>query len=538
MSTDLVAYHAKAHPKNLAAIDIASGRRWSYSHLHDDINRAAAALSAQGVQEGDRVAALAANSIFVVILQQAIMRRGAIFVPLNWRLSAAEIGSLVKDCSPKLLFWDATLDLTWRDFEQHIPEDLRRLDLQDLIAKLDNPSISSGILPVQQDKLRAASARLPNRTAAIIYTSGTSGRPKGVKVTTHNMLGCAINYAVLGDVDPTSVLLCDTPLFHIIGLVLSVWSPFLRGATVVMSPRFDAASTNERLSSNVIGGANGGRIMVTHYFCVPQMADSLSRAANFDPAKWTDLKAIFTGGAPNPPERIHWWLDRGVNMVNGYGATEAGHFFGMPIDEDVTRQKAGSVGLAGPMTDVEIVNPETGEPVPTGEPGEIVASGLSVTSGYWGHASQDGCFEVVKDVTGRGREVQWYRTGDIARQDEDGFVYIIGRRKDIFITGGESVAPSDVEMALTQHPQVAEAAVIGVSDPTWGEVGCAWILLEKTTQKSEPCVSQEDLVAHCQRLIGKYKIPKHFRFVETLPRTGSGKIMKHLLKKQLEQERL
>ncbi|TLD18462.1 hypothetical protein PspLS_10342 [Pyricularia sp. CBS 133598] len=470
MSTDLVAYHAKASPKSLAAVDIATARCWSYRQLHDDINKAFSVLTAQGVQKGDRVAVLAANSIFVVILQQALMRQGAIIVPLNWRLSASEIGSLIGDSSPKLLFWDTSLGLAWRDFEPNLPASCQRKDLQDFITRLDQSTSSASLVHRQKAH---TSKRLPDKTAAIVYTSGTSGRPKGVKITAHNMLATAINYTVLGGVESTSVMLCDVPLFHLIGLAVCVWSMFLRGGTIVMSPRFDPSSTNDRLSG-VLDGV-GGR-MVTHYFCVPQMADSLSRAANFQPERWTGLKALFTGGAPNPPARIHWWLDRGVKMVNGYGATEAGHFFGMPLDEDTVRQKAGSVGLAAPMTDVEIVNPETGVPVRPGEPGEIVASGMSVTSGYWGLTDQDGGLEVVKHGADRGTEGHWYRTGDIGQQDEDGFVYIIGRRKDIFITGGESVAPTEVETALMQHPQVAEAAVVGVSDPTWGEVGYAWII--------------------------------------------------------------
>ncbi|KAH8837873.1 putative NRPS-like protein biosynthetic cluster [Pyricularia oryzae] len=523
MSTDLVAYHARANPKALAAVEIATARCWSYRQLHDDINKACAVLAAHGVQKGDRVAVLAANSVFVVILQQALMRQGAIIVPLNWRLSASEIGSLIEDCSPKLLFWDATLSLAWPDFEPHFPALCQRLPFQDFITRLDQSTLPTS--PVQQQNA-CTTTRLPNATAAIVYTSGTSGRPKGVKITAHNLLATAINYAVLGEVEPTSVLLCDVPLFHLMGLAVCVWSTLLRGGTVAMSRRFDASATNERLSAAPAG--LGGR-MVTHYFCVPQMADALRSAPNFRPARWAALRALFTGGAPNPPARIRWWLDRGVRMVNGYGATEAGHFFGMPLAEDVLRQKAGSVGLAGPMTDVEIVDPETGAPVLPGEPGEIVASGTSVTAGYWGRADRDGGLEVLEHGAG----VRWYRTGDIGRQDEDGFVYIVGRRKDIFITGGESVAPGEVETALMQHPLVAEAAVVGVPDPTWGEVGYAWLVLE---QGVEERVSKEDLISHCEGLIGRYKIPKHFRNTESLPRTGSGKIMKHVLKKKLESE--
>ncbi|TLS22500.1 uncharacterized protein PpBr36_10065 [Pyricularia pennisetigena] len=527
MSTDLVAYHARASPENPAAVDIATGRCWSYRQLHHDINKACSALTAQGVQQGDRVAVVAANSVFVVILQQALMRQGAIIVPLNWRLSASEICSLAADCSPKLLFWDDTLGLAWQDFERHLPAACRRMDLQDFIASVDQSTLPAASAAPQQEA-DDDGAGFPDRTAAIVYTSGTSGRPKGVKITRRNMLATAVNYSVLGRVEAGSVLLCDVPLFHLVGLAVCVWSMLLRGGTVVMSRRFDAASTNERLASTATA--------VTHYFCVPQMADSLRRAANFAPGRWAALAAVFTGGAPNPPARVRWWLDRGVNMVDGYGTTEAGHFLGMPpLDEQVIRRKAGSVGLAGPMTHVEIVHPDTGVPVLPGEPGEIVASGMSVTPGYWGHAGPDGGLEVLERGPDRGVAGRWYRTGDIARRDEDGFVYIIGRRKDIFITGGESVAPAEVEAALMQHPLVAQAAVVGVPDSTWGEVGYAWIVLEQGVQESSR-PPHEHLVSFCKGLIGRYKIPKHFRFTESLPRTGSGKIMKHVLKKKLESE--
>lgn len=491
ISPDPVALHARLRPEALACIDLASDRRWSYRALDLDIQRAVGVLRDEGVTKGDRVAALAKNSVHQIILQQALMRLGAIFVPLNWRLSLSELGRLMVDCTPAILYTD--------DDAPDLPQGCRKISFAGFIADVDAGTPSHRPPP-----------HSGHDTCIILYTSGTSGVPKGALLTSQFLLATAVNFNVLGEVDTGCVFLCDSPMFHVIGIVTQIWPPLLRGGTFIVSPGFDAELTNDRLGHEDFG--------VTHYFCVPQMADALRHAPNFAPGRWTRLKALFTGGAPNPPANIRWWLDQGVRMVDGYGMTETGTTLGMPLAPELLREKAGAVGLCGPLTAVRLVD-EQDRDVPDGTAGEILIFGLNVTPGYW-NRPEERAHAFTKDG--------WIRTGDVGRRDEDGFISIVDRRKDMFISGGENVYPVEVEAALREHPAVREAAVIGIPDARWGEVGRAYII---AMPGHDPI--PDDLAGHCQGLIARYKVPKEFQIVTELPRTGSGKVMKHVLRRQL-----
>ncbi|KGJ08609.1 acyl-CoA synthetase [Paracoccus versutus] len=490
MSPDPVALHARLRPGALACIDLSGDRRWSYRELDRDIQQAVAVLLDEGVGRGDRVAVLARNSVHQVILQQALMRLGAIFVPLNWRLTRPELGQLLADCTPAILYTDDDLPA--------LPAGCRGASFTGFAAAVD--------------AARPAPRPAPHSghdTCIILYTSGTSGVPKGALLTSAFLLATGVNFNVLGEVDTGAVFLCDSPMFHVIGIVTQIWPPMLRGGTFIVSPGFEPERTNDRLGHPAWG--------VTHYFCVPQMADALRHAPNFDPDRWTRLKALFTGGAPNPPANIRWWLDQGVRMVDGYGMTETGTTLGMPLSPDLLREKAGAVGLCGPLTSVRLVDEEDRD-VPDGTPGEILVFGLNVIGGYWNRPE-----ERERAFTEDG----WIRTGDIGCRDKDGFISVVDRRKDMFISGGENVYPVEVEAALREHPAVREAAVIGIPDDRWGEVGRAYVI---AAPGHDP--QAEDLGRHCQALIARYKVPKEFVFVSDLPRTGSGKVMKHILRRE------
>ncbi|WP_323009901.1 AMP-binding protein [Paracoccus sp. (in: a-proteobacteria)] len=489
ISPDPVALHARLRPQAVSAVDLATGRRWTFRELDQDIQRAVAVLTEAGVSRGDRVAALARNGVHQVILQQALMRIGAIFVPLNWRLSLPELARLMLDCTPRLLVADQELP--------DLPAGCAATTMAEFAAALDATQ---------------PAPRCPPHSGLdcciILYTSGTSGTPKGAMLTSQFLLATAVNFNVLGEVDTGAVFLCDSPMFHVIGIVTQIWPPLLRGGRVLVSAGFDAERTNQRLGDPALA--------VTHYFCVPQMVEALRHAPNFAPERWASLRALFTGGAPNPPAHIRWWLDRGVRMVDGYGMTETGTTLGMPLDPALIREKA--VGVAGPLTAVRLVD-ETDRDVPDGTPGEILIFGLNVILGYWNRPEErDHAF------TPDG----WIRTGDIGLRDADGFVRIVDRKKDMFISGGENVYPVEIEAALASHPEVREVVVIGIPDARWGEVGCAFIVAAPGTVPTH-----EALTGHCQSLIARYKVPKQFRLVEDLPRTGSGKVMKHALKQRI-----
>jgi fatty-acyl-CoA synthase len=484
---DPVLLHARLRPNGLACIDLASNRRWTYSELDSDIQRAATVLSEQGVRISDRVATISVNNVHQIILQQALMRLGAIHVPLNWRLAPPELAKLLVDCTPVVVFTDLN--------PPKLPLGCRHIDILAFAAAVD--------VAAPRERLEA---RPLQETCIILYTSGTSGAPKGVMLTAQSIFATTFNFSILTEVNTDSVFLCDVPMFHFMGLIAQTFPPLMRGATFIVSAKFNPEATNARLSDD--------ELHVTHYFCVPQMAETLARASNFDPSGWSSLKALFTGGAPNPPARINWWLARGIRMVDGYGSTETGTISGMPLSSELIGRKAGSVGLTGPLTVIRVVD-ERDQDVSVGASGEILVSGPSVTPGYWDRSDEN--FTAFT-------EDGWFRTGDIGRIDEDGYMFLIDRRKNMFISGGENVYPAEVEAALIAHPDVVDAAVIGVPDQLWGEVGHAYVV-----SRSDSRLTHEDLMSHCRTLIAGYKIPRETVFVGDFPRTGSGKVQKSLL---------
>lgn len=489
-TSDPVALHAGAQPDRVACVDLASGRRWTYAALDEAIQRAVRVLeSGYGVRPGQRIATLARNSADLLILQQAAMRLGAIFVPVNWRLAGAEQQAILADCDPALLLHDAALHAV-------LPGRCIPVDVGTFAAAVEAEA------PAPRRPLPADDA-----PSIILYTSGTSGRPKGVIVTERNAFATAVNFGVLGRVGNASIFLCDAPMFHVIGLITNLRPPLLHGGTVLISPGFDAGATNRRLADPALG--------VTHYFCVPQMARMLRDHPDFTPTRWTSLTAIFTGGAPNPAAEINWWLAQGVCMADGFGMTEAGTVLGMPVEAGRIAGKAGAAGLPAPTIGLRIVD-DNGRDVAAGEPGEIWLSGPSITPGYWNRPE-----ETERAFTADG----WFRTGDIARRDEDGFVTLVDRRKDMFISGGENVYPVEIETVLLDHPGIAEAAVIGVADARWGEVGRAFVVV-----KPGCIVDPADLASHCGARIARYKVPREFLLTDALPRTASGKIQKHILR--------
>jgi fatty-acyl-CoA synthase len=453
---DSVGLQARLQPDRLAALALQSGRRWTYAQLDRAIAQCARVLVGHRVGRGDRVASLGRNRVELILLHLACARLGAVYVPINWRLSAREVDTLLLDAQPALLVGDSFLGT--------------------------DPSL-------------------------ILYTSGTSGRPKGVLLTEHNIAQTAANFAVLGRVTHRSVFLCDSPMFHIIGLITSIRPPLQQGGIILVSDGFEPERTLSRLADS--------RLSVTHYFCVPQMANLLRQQPKFDPAELHGLTALFTGGAPHPAANIRAWLDDGIAAVDGYGMTEAGTVFGMPIERDVIAGKAGSVGVPTPGITARIVD-AAGLECADGSPGELQLRGANICSGYWQRP------EETRDAfTPDG----WFHTGDIAVRDHEGFYYIVDRKKDMYISGGENVYPAEVEAALRTMPGIAEVAVVGVPDAKWGEVGHAAVACLPDTR-----VTVKEVSDYLSGRLARYKIPKHVTVLSSLPRTGSGKLRKDELR--------
>jgi fatty-acyl-CoA synthase len=486
-AVDHVGLHARLSPRRLAAADLTHGGRWTYAQLDDAIARCASALVARGVGVGDRVAALARNRVELVVVHLACARIGAIYAPLNWRLSGGEIEALIEDAEPSLFVADSSA-----------PEGLAHTPLAALIREMD----ASAPLPV-----RPINAERPS---LILYTSGTSGRPKGVIHSERTLAATAANFSLLGQVTHNSVLLCDAPMFHVIGLVSNVRPTLMRGGACLVSDGFVPARTLDRLADPALG--------VTHYFCVPQMASALRAEPGFDPARLSALTAIFTGGAPHPAESIRAWLRDGIALVDGFGMSEAGTVFGMPLDPALIAERAGSAGIAPPGVETRIVD-ANGENCGPGEAGELLLKGANISSGYWRRPQ-----ETADAFTADG----WFRTGDIVRADAQGYHWLVDRRKDMFISGGENVYPAEIEALLAGHPDIAECAVVGTPDAKWGEVGHLFIV-------GRPGVTLDSaaILAALEARLARYKHPRHVTILVALPRNGAGKVLKTELRRLL-----
>lgn len=482
---DYVSLHAVLHRDNPAVTDLAFERRWTYEQFDRFVAGCAAILMGEGVAEGDRVACLSKNRAEIIALHLACARLGAVFVPLNWRLSSSELRAIVADCEPAIVYGDESASALG----------VEAADVESLHERCGDVQL---VWPEQK------SEHVPS---LMLYTSGTTGSPKGVMLSERNLTETAINFSILGQVDSDSHFLAECPMFHIIGMVTSIRPPFLLGAHVSISDRFLPERTYSRLANPAL--------KFSHYFCVPQMALAIREVDGFDASRLGSLKAIFTGGAPHAETQIRDWLNDGVAIVDGFGMSEAGTVFGMPLDRNLIDQKAGSVGIPTPRVQARIVD-HNDEPVPDGIPGELQLKGDNITLGYWRKEK-----EYRECLTEDG----WFRTGDILTRDEDGYYRVVDRKKDMFISGGENVYPVEIEALLARYPGTRELAVVGVPDAKWGEVGCVFYVSESGE------INLEDLEAFLTTRLARYKIPKQAYPVNELPRNGVGKLMRHELRR-------
>ena len=487
-TADSLARHASERPEALAAHDLTSDTHWTYREFWTHVGQSAALLQRRGIGAGDRVASLAKNCVELVILHLACARIGALYAPLNWRLAGTEIDTLVDDAEPALLIGDERLphrafnDTSIAEFAQAAR---RESTVEGRMSHAEFPSL-------------------------LLYTSGTSGRPKGVVLSERHIWQTGASFSRCGRVTSRSVVLCDTPMFHVIGLITNVRPALLQGGTILVSDGFLADQTLARLGSASLG--------VTHYFCVPQMAAMLRAEASFDPARLRSLTAIFSGGAPHAADAIRSWCHDGIPIVDGFGMSEAGTVSCMPVDIPSIMARAGSAGLLADGIQA-VIRDEAGSPCPAGVAGELFIKGPSITGGYW---RQPDATRAVIDAEG------WLRTGDIARLDHDGYLWLIDRKKDMFISGGENVYPAEIEAALAHYPGIVECAVVGVPDDRWGEVGHLAVVLKGTRTLDVPAIT-----SYLSSRIARYKIPKHISVIGELPRNGAGKIRKHDLRAML-----
>ena len=508
---DPIAYWGGVQPSRLAIGDFSSGLRLSYAEFDRRIDRCGAHLEQTlGDPVGERVAVLARNSLDFLTLHFACIRIGAIFVPLNWRLSAPEISVLVQDCAPRLLLVeDEFRPVTDALTGSHSIERILTLEPEPFQTLLDGaPAKPSRPRPDRSDQ-----------PSTLLYTSGTTGRPKGVMVSERGAFASNINFAFCTRLSASSVMMCDMPLFHVAGLMAGARAPLLMGGTLLLSPKFDPELALQRLSDPKLG--------ITHTFYVTQMTQILREHPAYAAADLSRLVCLVTGGAPNPAANVQRWLDDGVIMADGFGMSETGSAFNMPIDDpNRIRRKVGSSGLPLISLRYRLVNAD-GEDAAPGEVGELRLKGPSVTIGYWNNP----------EATAAAFDEQGYlKSGDLAYADEDGFLFVVDRLKDMFISGGENVYPTEIEAVIAELDVVSEAAVIAVPDPQWGEAGLAYVV-----PVPGATVTPQQIIEHVRSRLARFKTPKRVIIAEHLPRTASGKLQKNLIReqaiKQLEAER-
>jgi fatty-acyl-CoA synthase len=486
---DLIAKRAELTPGKVALEEVATGRTRTYAELDRRAARVAAMMAQRGVGEGDRVALLCRNRIEFFELLFGCAKLGAVLVPLNWRMPPAELDGLVTDAAPALLLYGASDAAA--------------------AARLAAAPPAVGLDEDYDNQIEAASpsryrARWPaESTWYLLYTSGTTGRPKGViyayrmALANHVNIGSAIG---LTGEDRTVVFL---PNFHTAGINLHALPTLIAGGRVLLLETFDAEAITSLIEAR----------RIDTFFGVPTVYQALLDHPRFAAAPLDGVRHWGCGGAPLPDALAERYRALGVRVCNGMGMTETGPTAFL-VDPADAWERIGSVGKPQLLCSARIVGPD-GRDVADGEVGDLLFAGPGVTPGYWRNE------EATRAAfTADG----WLRSGDLARRDPDGFYYIAGRRKEMFISGGENVYPAEVENVLSAHPAVVDAAVLSAPDPQWGEVGRAFVQLAPDARSDGA-----ELAAFCRQRLAAYKVPRSFEFVPDFPRTSAGKIQKHLL---------
>lgn len=470
---DLLSERARVTPNRIALISVETGERITYLDLNARAERAAATL--RGILEpGDRFGLLTHNSVEFLELFFAAGKADAIVVPLSTRATEHELKQIANDCGMKAMFYGPgfeSIDLMIPSFET----DWR----QDSTANRQPPTAN------------------PEAPYCLLYTSGTTGKPKGVMIPRRQLYWNGYNTALNWGLRDDDVSPIFTPLYHAGGIAVFLIPIFCTGGTIVLHKSFDAAAVwrvIEKERCTVVLG-------------VPTIWKLLMDAPQFATADLTHVRWFISGGAPLPQYIIDAYQKRGIAFKQGYGMTEVGvNCFTMTVEDSF--RKPGSIGKPMLFTEVKLENLD-------GDVGEMVIRGPHVSLGYWNNEAA-----TREAYSGDG----WFRTGDLARRDPDGFFYIAGRRKEMFISGGVNIYPAEIEAELVSHPEVSDAAVIAVADETWGEAGVAFVV---------GTASEEELAQYLGTRIAKYKVPRRFVRIDALPRTPYGKVVKEELRRLL-----
>lgn len=430
----------------------------------------------------------------------ACAKLGAIFVPINFRLSPDEVEYIVRDSGGTVFIYDSRLAEVAAAIKERV------IDVRHFIQV---GQTNGDDLPYEEVLANASYAEPDfgitlNDPHMMMYTSGTTGRPKGALLTHGNTQWNAVNAIHSIAVESDDVTLTVAPLFHIGGMNIFTTPTLYKGGTVVLDDKFHPISVLETIEKE----------KVTTLFLVPAMWLALTQVPNFEDYNLSSLRFNISGGASCPITVIEFFQNKGVPFLEGFGLTETAPFVSV-LDSKNSIRKNGSVGKPPIHTDIKVVN-ELGEDVPVGEVGELIVKGPNIFREYWNMP------EDTKHAIRNG----WFYTGDLAKFDDENFLYIVDRKKDMIITGGENVYPVEVEQVLFRHPNIKEVAVIGYPDDKWGESVKAVIALKDQTE----LLSLDDIRSFCDGKLARYKIPKQVEIVNELPRNATGKVLKTVLR--------
>jgi fatty-acyl-CoA synthase len=504
-SFDWINHHAAVRPHHRAVVDLGTGREFTWLEFDERTSRLAAGLRAEfGIGHNDRIAVIANNNSNFFEVQFACWKLGAIFVPLNWRLALPELEFIAGDCTPSMVIHD-----------DEFAEVSTALAASTGIAhRVTWESVDQTGSAASYEDVIAANAPLPSTenhrsthddVLTIMYTSGTTGRPKGAMITQGMTFWNAVNCVEYFQLGSDMVNLAFLPLFHTGGLNCFANPAFHFGGVNLVMRTFDPAECLGLITDPEVG--------VTHLLGVPANFLFMSQVPAFAEATFPTVRICGVGGSPTPVPLIETWGAKGLPLQQAFGMTETSPFvLGLKPEDAAT--KVGSAGLPALHLEVKIVS-EDGEDTPRGDTGELWVRGPNVTPGYWNRP--EATAEAITDG--------WLHTGDAARQDEEGYFYVVDRWKDMYISGGENVYPAEIESVIYQLPQVAEVSVIGVPDDRWVEVGRACVVLKDGAELTEA-----ELINHCRQNLARFKVPQSAVFIDEIPHNATGKVLKRELR--------
>ena len=468
---------------------------WTYSDFNHRVNDFAQHLiENHSIKKGDRIVVYSKNRSEYVLILLACIKIGAIMVPLNYRLTPRELNGLIKDADPTLFIYES-------DFS----ESIGKIETLSDKIKLTVESITHYLTgTLSEDSINIKNQIAEEDIVMILYTAGTTGLPKGVKINHRMLLWNSINTSLRLDLTSADHTQSYAPFFHTGGWNV-LFTPFLHhGASHTLLTNFDPDLILQLMEKE----------KTTLFFGVPTMLQMMADSQYFDKVDLSSVRYAIVGGAPMPIHLINIWHEKGVFIRQGYGLTEVGpNCFSLHHDDAI--RKKGSIGFPNYYIETKIVNDDGIECQPN-EVGELLLKSAVVTPGYWNKPKE------TKAAITDG----WFHTGDMVKSDEEDYVYVVDRKKNMYISGGENVYPAEVEAFIVTQPKVKEVAIIGVSDDRWGEVGHAFIV-----QKDNSKLTDIDIINYCNNQLAKYKIPKYVSFLKELPRNEAGKINRMDLKR-------